>query len=330
MTYSIELLSEGNAHQWEEFNNQSREGTLFHSLRWKKVLEETLGSNLRYHLIRDDQKVIGICPFIERSAGYFQGLGDTPHSELNNIILDNSFNIGQINDLLSLFAKECSFLHFNVYNSDILDRIIYSNFPGGETGNMMLHLKRKSPDTIWETLSRQTVKRIRKFEKEGFKIQEIVRRSDIGQFYQYYVKNMVHIKGEILPLSFFENLWDFFAPDELRIVMLTKKDVCAGGTLALMDPTRKTFYYEYLALNRDLSQQYTPTYYLYWDLVNWAWDNGYEKVSFGRQKRDPNNPRFQHKAKFGAEHIPIHSRWVIFSKTVSLLSRLKRTLSRSP
>lgn len=49
MGYSIEALSESNVQQWEEFNNRSPEGTLFHSIRWKNILEDTLNLRLRYY-----------------------------------------------------------------------------------------------------------------------------------------------------------------------------------------------------------------------------------------------------------------------------------------
>lgn len=329
MTYSLELLSGSNAHQWEEFNAHSREGTLFHSLRWKEVLEGEFGLKPRYYLIRDGREVIGICPFVDRSVGFYQGLESIPHSEFTNVVLAESFDASQIDRLLSLFTTQYSFLHIDTYNPDIPNKITYSSFLSGDAGNMVLNLKQKPPEAIWEALSKKTIKSIRRFDKEGFEIQELSRRSDIGQFYQYYAKNVAHIKGEILPLTFFERLWDVFSPDELRVIVLAKNDVCAGGTLALLEPAKKTVYYEYLALNRDLPH-YTPDHYMSWDLIKWAWDNGYEKISFGRQRLDPDNPRFQYKAKFGAEHIPIHSRLVIFSKAVSMLYQLKRTFLRSP
>jgi hypothetical protein len=329
MTYSIELLSGSNVHQWQEFNAHSREGTLFHDLRWKKILEKEFDLETKYYLIQDGREVVGICPFISQSAGFYQGLKNIPHSEFTNVILNDSFDASQIDPLLSLFTTECSFLHIDTYNPDILNNITYSNLLGGDVGNMVLNLKQKLPEVIWETLSKKTIKSIRRFDKEGFEIHELSRRSDIEQFYWYYAKNVAHIKGEILPLTFFERLWDAFSPGELRVTVLGKDDLCAGGTLALLEPVRKTAYYEYLALNRDLPH-YTPDHYLSWDLIKWAWDNDYEKVSFGRQRLDPDNPRFQIKAKFGAEHIPIHSRLIIFSKTMSTLYRLRRALLRSP
>lgn len=115
MTYSIELLSGNNAHQWEEFNAHSREGTLFHNLRWKEILEEEFGLKLKYYLIRDDRKVIGICPFIARSVGLFQGLESILHSEYTNAILDDSFDASQMDHLLSTGAVPL--LCYDIFNS---------------------------------------------------------------------------------------------------------------------------------------------------------------------------------------------------------------------
>lgn len=281
MTYSIELLSGSNAHQWQEFNARSIEGTLYHDLRWKKILEEEFDLKTKYYLIRGGREVIGICPFIGQSVGFYQGLMNIPHSEYTNVVLTDSFDASQIDLLLSLFTTECSFLHIDTYNPDILNHITYNNFPGENSGNMVLNLKQKPQGEIWEALSKKTIKSIRRFDKEGFEIHELSRRSDIELFYRYYAENVAHIKGDLLPLTFFERLWADFSPGELRVTVLVKDVLCAGGALALLDPVRKTVYYDYLALNRDLPH-YTPDHYLSWDLIKWAWDNDYEKVSFGR------------------------------------------------
>ncbi|PKL62068.1 MAG: hypothetical protein CVV31_07705 [Methanomicrobiales archaeon HGW-Methanomicrobiales-2] len=329
MTYFIETLSESNVHQWEEFNDRSREGTPFHSIRWKNILEEVLKLKVRYYLILDDGEVIGICPFIEQSTGFFRGLNSIPHSEFNNVILDDSFDMTHLNDVLSLFAKDYSFLHLNTYYPGVMDEIKHENRIVEDTGNMMLDLNQRPPEVIWSSFSRNMRTNIRIFEKRGFKVQEVHQPSDIELFYRYYVENLTHINGEILPYSFFQKLVELF-PDEVRIATLTSDDVFAGGWLTLAPRDRTTAYYQYLALNRNLSNQYTPTYLVYWDLVNWARDNGYEKLSFGRQKLDPDNPRFQTKAKFGAEHVPVNSKLILLSKTASLAYRVKKKLPPLP
>jgi len=328
MAYSIEALSEGNVHQWEDFNNHCREGTLFHGLQWKNVLEDIFTLKLRYYLIRNDENVIGIWPFMEQTAGYSRGLVGIPHSEQNNMILDDSFNPEHINDVLALFSGEYSFLHFNTYDPDICGRIRYDNFTIENTGNMILNLKQKPPDAIWNTFSKKMRYDIRIFSNQGYEMQEVHRASDMKDFYRYYTENLKYINGEILPCSFFERLLDAFSPDNLRIAVLTSNDIFAGGSVALVSTDRKTAYFEYIALNRALPNRYSPSGYIAWEGINWAWNKGYEKISFGRQKLDQNNPRFSSKTKFGAEHIPIHSRTVILSKTAALLYRIKQQMSR--
>ena len=150
---------------------------------------------------------------------------------------------------------------------------------------------------------------------------------DIKKFYHYYTENSNHINGYILLFTFFERLLESFAPNGLRIALLTNDGEFAGGNLAILDPARKTVYFQYLALNRDPPNKYSPTYYLSWEGINWAWENGYEKISLGRERRD--NPRIRSKQKFGAEPVPIHSRVVLLSKTASLLYQLRRSISRN-
>ena len=242
----------------------------------------------------------------------------------------SGINHNDINDVLSLFSKDYSFLQFNTQDPAFLDNITFEMVSNGNLGNMMLNLKQKPPDAIWESiLTKDDRYRIRMFERDGFEVRAIEERHDLERFYQYYSATMNHIDGQILPFSFFERLMDSFSPNELMVMVLTKDDIFAGGSLALMDPVRKTFYGKYLAINRDLPNRYTPTHCIIWESINWAWNNGYETMSFGRQSLDPKNPRFQKKLKFGAEYVPIHSYVVLLSKAASLLYRSKITLARS-
>jgi hypothetical protein len=325
MAYSIELLSEDNADQWEGFNNQFEEGTLFHSLRWKQVLEDVFHPKLRYYLILNDREIVGISPWAEQSALNFQGLVSIPHSEYNGIMLGDTLNADHFNEILSLFAKKYSFLHFNTCNPALLDEIGFTHVPGEDTGHMVTNLRVSPPDAIWAGLSKNVRFAIRTFEKDGFEVSEISRPGDLDDFYRYYVGNMTHINGKILPLAFFERLLERF-PDEVRVTALSRDGLFAAGSLALLDPARKIFYGNYLAINRDLPNRYTPSYYIMWESINWAWKNGYEKLSSGRQKLEPGNPRFRYKAKFGAEHLPVHSNLVLLSKPMLVSYKIREML----
>lgn len=329
MACSIELLSGDNAHQWEEFNTRSREGTLFHDLRWKQILEDVFHLKLRYYLIRSDQEVVGISPWVELSMMNFRGLVSIPHFDENGVLLDNGFDNDRFDEILSLFAKNYSFLHFNTGNRARLCRTRFPHERSIDTGRMVVNLRHTPPEVVWAGFSKSTRQAIRKFENDGFQIRVIDQPDDLKDFYRYYTQNLTHIRGEILPHAFFERIWDMFSPDELRAMVLTRDDLFAGGSLALVDPARKTFYGNYLALNRDLPNRYTPAYYIMWEDINWAWQNGYEWLSFGRQRLDPKSPRYLNKTKFGAEHLPIQSNVVMLSKSTLVSYKIWKTISRN-
>ncbi len=328
MVCSVELLSGENADQWEDFNNRTGGGTLFHGLRWKQVLEEVFHPKLRYYLIFNDREVVGISPWGERSALNFHGLVSILHSEMNGILLDDTFDTDRFDEILELFARKYSFLHFNTYTPALLDGSRFTHAPGEDTGHMVIDLRSRSPDDIWAGLSKNMRLAIRTFERDGFETSVVTRPEDLDDFYRYYVRNLTHIQGEILPFAFFERLLEHF-PDEIRITVLKRDDLFAGGSLALLDPTRGIFYGNYLAINRDLPNRYTPSYYIMWESLNWAWKNGYKRLSSGRQRLEPENPRFRYKTKFGAEHLPIHSELVLLSKPMQVSYRVKEMLLKN-
>ncbi len=329
MGYSIQELSEENAGAWEEFNNRCSGGTFNHALKWKNVLENAFNINLKYWILWRGQKPVGIFPLRNRTIAFLKGLDTIPHSECNSILLDDDFNPEDLDDVLSLFASKYSFLFLNMDKQTLSDHIGYDHYPFDNTGNMVLNLQQNPPDSIWDNFPAKKGQRkfIRRFDEKGFKIHEIRQQEEIGSFYQYYAENLMRINGEILPITFFQKLLETFSPHEMRVTSLSKGDIYAGGLLTFLHPVSKTAYFQYLSLNRNLPNTYHPTYYLFWEGLNWAWDNGYEKIFFGRQKLDPNNTRFRIKADFGAEHVPIHSRIVLLSKKAAVLYRSRELLS---
>lgn len=325
MGYSIQELSEENAGAWDEFNNRCPEGTFYHTTKWKSTLENALKIDLKYWILRKELKIVGIFPLRHRTIVFLNGVDPIPYSGFNSILLDDDFNPRDLNEILALFASKYAFFSLNMNNKALFDHIGYNHHPTDNTGNMVLDLQQKPPDSIWENFPARKGQRkfIRRFDEKGFEIRELRRQEDVKTFYRYYAENLIRINADILPLTFFQELLETYSQDEMRVTLLSKGDIYAGGLLTFVHPASKTAYFQYLSLNRSLPNTYHPTYALFWEGLNWAWEKGYQKISFGRQKMDPKNARFRIKTDFGAEHLPIYSRVVLFSKTTSLLYRLR-------
>ncbi|MDV2481666.1 GNAT family N-acetyltransferase [Methanoculleus sp. Wushi-C6] len=328
MAYAIEPLSESNAHRWEGFITRSPEGTPFHRLKWRDTIEDAMKLKSRYFLILKDGKVAGICPFVEQSMNVFRGLNGIPRSDYNNIVLQESFDPDDVNEVLSLFSKRYSYLFFDTYDPALVEGIEYDNIQNEAGSNMLLDLNHNPPEAIWkDILSKDDRYKVTRFEKGGFTVREVSDGDAIEDFYRYYTENLNHINGYVLPRAYFQRIIDIFSPDEVRVAVLTNNGVFAGGNLALLDPLTKTAYFILLALNRNLPNKYSPTHYLSWEGINWAYENGYERISFGRER--PDNPRVRGKQRFGAEPVPVHSRVVLLSKAASRLYRLKKAVQGS-
>src|SRR5690606_14232437 len=115
-------------------------------------------------------------------------------------------------------------------------------------------------------------KLIRRFETDEFEITEVDTEADLQRFYQYYAENM-NRKGAVLPpFSYFSELYRTMS-DRARVTLLTRGPLVAGGVFNLLDTRRRKVYGLYLSLNKNLPNKYSPSYYLYWEGVNWAWEH---------------------------------------------------------
>jgi hypothetical protein len=103
----------------------------------------------------------------------------------------------------------------------------------------------------------------------------------------------------------------------VRITVLSKNSTFAGGLCTITYKPKKTVYFLYLSLNRSLPNTYHPTYHLFWEAINWAWNNQYEKISFGAQNLDENNSRYRIKIDFGGNFEGIYSKMIPIEKMCS-------------
>jgi|APFre7841882654_1041346.scaffolds.fasta_scaffold05419_2 lipid II:glycine glycyltransferase (peptidoglycan interpeptide bridge formation enzyme) len=337
--YYLERLDENNAVKWDEFNNQSPEGSFYHSLKWKKIIDKNSNFRTHYFLLFKNNSAYGIFPFVERTIYAFNGFIPVPDpTDLTAIIQDyNDPSSMQyvIKELRKINEnhKKLSFICFSTLHKETIDTIKnYPIFPYGvDGGHMVLNLRLSPPEKIWDNFSAKKGQRkfIRRFDENGYSLTEIQSLDDLKLFYNYYQENIKFIGGTLQTFSHFTDLWNNFLSNEMRITLLSKNSTIAGGVLMLTFKPQKTVYLHYLSLNRNLPNTYHPSYYLFWEAINWAWNNGYEKVSFGTQHLYENNPRFRIKNDFGVNFEPIYSKMIPLTKLFILGYKCKQYLNKS-
>lgn len=324
--YHLERLSDENADEWDRYNSTSPEGGLFHSLKWKEIIEKGSDTRTQYYLLYKGEEVFGLLPLVEHNVHFFRGLSPVNDPQrLRAILRDYSdpFAMQYVVDALQSIKfdrKPLSFVRLSVSNEETLDRITrYTLLRLPDIGDMVLDLSEVPPEELWKTFSAKKGQRkfIRRFDENGFSVTEAESQEDLDQFYRYYAENIKRIGGTLQPYSRISDLRDSM-PDDVRITLLSKGSIVAGGMLMLSDRSRRTVYTTYLSLNRDLPKTYHPSYYLWWEAINWAWDHHLEKVSFGAQRLEEDNPRYRIKYDFGARFQPLYSGMIPLTKTFVL------------
>lgn len=324
--YHLERLSDENADDWDQFNNTSSEGDLFHSLKWKEIIEKGSDTRTQYYLLYKGEEVFGLLPLVEHNVHFFRGLSPVNDPHLLCAILRDYSDPSAMEYVVGAFRsikfdrKPLSFVRLSVSNEETLDRITrYTLFRLPDIGDMVLNLSEVPPEELWKTFSAKKGQRkfIRRFDENGFCVTEAESQEDLDLFYKYYAENIKHIGGKPQPYSRISELRGSMSGD-VRITLLSKGSVVAGGMLMISDRSRRILYTTYLSLNRNLPKTYHPSYYLWWEAINWAWDNHLVKVSFGAQRLEEENPRYRIKYDFGARFQPIHSGTIPLTKAFAM------------
>lgn len=313
MNFRIEELNETNMDLWDDFNQEMDDGTFFHTIKWKNVLE-LLGYNSHYFLVFSGDEPAAICPFFETDIKGFKGVTTLPRSDYNHMVIkDNDPHVTEfiINELKSKAKKmSWSFILFNSLDENFKNYFNDSNLKIMSSGNMVLDLEKLNPDKLWNeffTAKKGQRRYIERFENGEFQLRSLDSSEGLEEIYKYYINNMKHVNGAESSYSHFTDLFDIYFPENMLITSLHKGDLFAGGAIDFIDPSRKTMYLRYLAFNRELPSKYHVPYYMFWNVIKKADELGFKKICYGGTPTDPNHPTYRLKRNFGGVFENIYS-----------------------
>lgn len=310
--FTVKELDSNNKIDWENFNSTSEDGSFFHTLKWKDILENSFHYTSHYFLVYYGNTVIAACPLYEKTAKGFKGLTTLPNSDCAHIIITKQYCENLVTQIILNKAKDLSkkfklkFLQITTTSDKIKEYLNTLNFlPSFEKGNMALNLKENNQKKIWDVIFTEKGggvprKYIKRFERDGIKIYEAKTIDDLKLFYTYYKKNLEFLKETPYPFSHFENCWNNYDSTEMRVTLLQKNNEFYGGLCSFIFLPKKTMYLKYLALNRKISNTYHPPFALYWDAIIKATEMNLEYICFGGTSSNTDNSTHRIKMKFGA------------------------------
>jgi predicted N-acyltransferase len=240
----VEPLSD--AKEWEDFVANSSKGSFFHTLKWKKVLEESFPFESLYLVIRDsNDKLIGVCPFfITKKLWPFRVLDSLPNSDLGGPLMKEEYKKEAANILKDYFKELSSDKGVTYAKMRLSDRELCEYLKtktsrvDTNSGTMILDLKEKPVDFIWNEVFKQKQRKyIKRFEHDGFKTKEVESEDDLKKFYVLYLKSMNQKDSLPYPFTFYKNEFDLLYPNNFNIIFIENEERCIGaGIVFIYEP----------------------------------------------------------------------------------------------
>lgn len=321
----VEPLSDEN--EWENFVANSSKGTFFHTLKWKKVLEESFSFESLYLVIRDsNDKLMGVCPFfITRELWPFRVLDSLPNSDLGGPLMKEKYKKEAANALKNYLKKLSSDRSITYAKMRFSDRELCEYLKtkasrvDTNSGTMILDLKKKPMDFIWNEVFKQKQRKyIKRFDHDGFKTKEAENADDLNKFYALYHQNAIK-RGVSHPFTFYKNDFDLLYPNNFNIILIEKEERCIGAGIFFIYPERKAIYMGGAALDKTVSSRYKIYYKLRWETIKYAHRNGFRYASFGPTPSDRSSVYYSVKGDFGAEFNQDYFLYWPFNKNLFFL-----------
>ncbi|MBV9179921.1 MAG: FemAB family PEP-CTERM system-associated protein [Acidobacteria bacterium] len=296
----IRSCEEKDQERWDEFVASHPACTNYHRWRWQHVFREVFGWPAIYLLAEKRGRVCGILPLISQRCLLRTYLSSMPHLKGGGIVADTP----EIERLLLASAIEQV-----RQNQDT-----YLELRQTEAHSLALTRRRDKVGAVlrveptdqgrWGRLDKKTRNLVRKSLTCGMTA-EFGTTALLTDFYAVYRHNMRDLGSPAYASRFFREIMTQFPHDtRICVVRLERETVAAAfllGFRGALEVAWASSYRRFLNLK--------PNMFLYWNILQYAAEQGYQQLDFGRSSRGSGT--FQFKLQWGAEANDLHwSYWL--------------------
>jgi serine/alanine adding enzyme len=292
----VRPLENGEEKAWDDYVYRCSESSHCHLSGWRRVIARSYGHRSHYLYAQEGRQLKGVLPLIAMRGLFLRrSLVSMPFLDDGGICADNH-QIGSrlFQEALRLYEGQ---------KADFLDlRHRYANnlecLRAGAKVMMILDLL-DDPDEMWKRFDAKLRNQVRKASKSGLTA-GWSSKEGLSDFYKIFAANMRDLGSPVHSRDFFDAILDEFS-DNAKIMLVRKDGEVIGGAVCLffkgsMIVPWASSLREYFSL--------CPNNLLYWEMIRWGCENGYQRFDFGRSSLDSGTFRF--KKQWGAKEEPLH------------------------
>ncbi len=283
---------------WDDFVLDHHQGTFFHLITWKKVIEKTFKHKSCYLVAEKGKEVVGILPcFIIKSVLFGKCL-------VSNAFATYGGGLAEDDDILKLLMERA----IQIASSEGLDyfevRNLYGEDKGLVTKDLYYTFRREIYKDLEDNLKAipRKSRRMVRVARDKYKLTCKVGGFDLlDEFYNIYARSVHNLGSPVYPKKLFKNLLQDFDKDcKIFMVYSSDKRPLAGVM---------TFFYKdevlpYYGGSLFEGKKLAANDFMYWNVMKYGCEYKYKIFDFGRSKKGTGS--FSFKKHWGFEPKPIY------------------------
>ncbi len=294
---NIRLYNPKDQMKWDHFVDARENGTVFHKLIWKRIVEETFHYQSCYFLAEDEGEIKAVLPLFHiKSLFAGNSLISSPFAVYGGVLAENNEAEKAILAAARQYSQEINADYLELHQLDAIDDaqlqtrdLLYCTFK-----------KQLLPtlDENFAKLPKEARRMVRRGIKNGLTATFDVDRID--EFYDIYAASVRHLGTPVFSKNLFKKCLDEFQ-DDVDLLIIRQDNKPIAGVLS--------FYYKdtvlpYYGGSLPEARAVSPNNFMYWSLMERARERGIKYFDFGRSKIGTGASKFKQHMGFEPTALP--------------------------
>lgn len=292
----VRALSHEDEKPWDDYVLTTRQGSLFHMIAWKKILEKTFAYESAFLAAYNEGKICGILPLfvvpkplkghvmVSVPFGVYGGVA-SESPEISKKLLNIAKELAVEKGVDSIEFRQMEMLDDELPTKNLYFTFVREIFDGEEKN--MSAIPRKQRRMIRQGISHG--------------LQSIIGGAELLKgFYFVYSSSLRNLGTPAFPFRYFEHLFQELG-EQCKILSVIYQNKVVASVL--------TFFYQdqvmpYYGGGLPEYQRYSIYDFMYWELMRFGWEHGYKVFDFGRSKQDTGPFHFKRHWGFEPQALP--------------------------
>ncbi len=284
---------------WNDFAREK--GTIFHTIEWKEVLEETFGYKSIYMMVvGEDCDVVGLIPVLTGRNILMRKIGvSLPFVNHADICCKDPEAFRYIIDKLSDLSNE-SRLHY--LEMRFKEQTLEENITVDKHNYTFILPLDGGEDGVLSLSTGDNRNHVRKVCKNGqFEVSFDYNR--LEEFYKVWRKRQKQLGTPDHGIKLFMKIKEKFPDNAFLLSVLEKgQDKVLGGMFLIT--WKDTVYYPWGGAMTEYNKKHINEF-MYWEAVKFGIHNGFKYLDLGRSPYNPDSGTYRAKKKWGAEPVQL-------------------------